>query len=106
MDEQALLVLYDIQIDRIRTRISDACLDYGLERVQYSAFRGKLSRNKREELWLKLKVILDEYPGKILVQPICEKDCKTTLSLENAASEDAEGQTQRASSSSTREPTP
>jgi CRISPR-associated protein Cas2 len=88
MDEQPLLVLYDIQIDRIRTRISDTCLDYGLERVQYSAFQGKLSRNKREELWLRLKATLEEHPGKILLQPICEKDFKVARSVENAAVED------------------
>jgi CRISPR-associated protein Cas2 len=88
MDEQPLLVLYDIQIDRIRTRISDACLDYGLERVQYSAFLGKLSRNKREELWLRLQATLEDHPGKILLQPICEKDFKVARSMENAARDD------------------
>lgn len=88
MDEHALLVLYDIQIDRIRTRVSETCLDYGLERVQYSAFRGKLSRNKREELWLRLKRTLEDCPGKILLQPICEKDGKIAQSLENLAGEE------------------
>lgn len=87
MDEHILLVLYDIQIDRIRGKISETCLDYGLERIQYSAFSGKLTRNKREELWLRLTSILDEYPGKILLQPICEKDYRATRSVENAASE-------------------
>ena len=84
MEEQHLVVLYDIQIDRIRTKISEACLDYGLERIQYSAFSGKLTRNKREELWLRLKTILEDHAGKILVQPICEKDLKVAVSVENA----------------------
>ena len=83
MEEQYLVVLYDIQIDRLRTRVSEACLDYGLERIQFSAFRGKLTRNKREELFLRLNAILENTPGKILVQPICEKDIKAARSVEN-----------------------
>ncbi|MCS6926895.1 MAG: CRISPR-associated endonuclease Cas2, partial [Candidatus Binatia bacterium] len=47
MQEQRTIVLYDIRDDRLRMRVSEACLDYGLERIQYSAFRGQLSRNKR-----------------------------------------------------------
>lgn len=87
MEEQYLVVLYDIQIDRLRTKISEACLDYGLERIQFSAFRGKLTRNKREELFLRLSAILEDTPGKILVQPICEKDLKAARSVENENTE-------------------
>jgi CRISPR-associated protein Cas2 len=86
MDEQHVVVLYDIQIDRLRTKISETCLDYGLERVQYSAFHGKLTRNKREELFLRLTSILDDKPGKILMQPVCEKDLKSARSVENEGS--------------------
>lgn len=93
MDEQHVVVLYDIQLDRLRTRISEACLDYGLERVQYSAFCGKLTRNKREELFLRLAGILDDKPGKILMQPVCEKDLKSARSVENeGAAEEATGE--------------
>jgi CRISPR-associated protein Cas2 len=84
MEEYGTVVLYDIPDDRIRTRISEACLDYGLERMQFSAFQGKLSRNKREELFLRLQTILEEKPGKILVQPVCEKDLKAARRIENA----------------------
>lgn len=84
------MVIYDIPDDRARLRISEACLDYGLERVQYSAFSGKLTRNKREELFLRLKTILQEKPGKILVQPVCAKDLKAARMVQNeAVDEDA-----------------
>jgi CRISPR-associated protein Cas2 len=92
MEEQYLVVLYDIQIDRLRTKISEACLDYGLERIQFSAFRGKLTRNKREELFLRLTAILEDTPGKILVQPICEKDFKAARSVENENMEEESGE--------------
>lgn len=83
MEEQSTVVIYDVPDDRTRTRVSEACLDYGLERVQYSAFFGRLTRNKREELFLRLKSILGEKAGKILVQPICEKDLRAAQSVEN-----------------------
>lgn len=85
MDEYGTIVIYDISDDRTRTRIAEACLDYGLERVQYSAFSGKLTRNKREELLLRLTTILEEKPGKILVQPVCEKDLKAARTVWNEA---------------------
>ncbi len=69
-------VVYDIPNDRIRYRIANACKDYGLERIQFSAFSGWLNANKREELFLRLRRELGEHPGKILVLPVCEKDLK------------------------------
>jgi CRISPR-associated protein Cas2 len=83
VEELRTLVIYDIENDRIRLRISETCLDYGLARIQFSAFLGTLNRNKREELFLKLSSILDDNAGKILLQPICHKDVKDTLLKEN-----------------------
>ncbi|MEP7287801.1 MAG: CRISPR-associated endonuclease Cas2 [Chloroflexota bacterium] len=60
-----VLLVYDIEEDRRRTKIADACLDYGLDRIQFSAFAGVLSRTHREELMLKISHLLDETPGKI-----------------------------------------
>lgn len=79
--ELRTLVMYDIEDDRIRHRISEACLDYGLERIQFSVFRGKLNRNKREELLMRLTQTLGEDPGKILIQPMCEEDFRSALEL-------------------------
>lgn len=88
MEELRTLVIYDIENDRIRLKISDACLDYGLERIQYSAFLGTLNRNKREELFLRLTAILDDNVGKILLQPICQRDMKEVLIKENEKSDE------------------
>jgi hypothetical protein len=55
--EMATLVIYDIEDDRSRTRVSEACKDFGLERVQYSCFKGMLSRTKRGELYERFRVI-------------------------------------------------
>ena len=83
MEELRTLVIYDIEDDKIRLKISETCLDYGLVRIQYSAFLGTLNKNKREELFLKLSSILDDNTGKILLQPICQKDVKDVLVKEN-----------------------
>ncbi len=80
--ELRTLVMYDIENDRIRYRISEACLDFGLERIQFSVFRGKLNRNKREELLQRLTDELGEQTGKILIQPVCEEDWTSALTLE------------------------
>jgi CRISPR-associated protein Cas2 len=66
-----LLLIYDISNDRIRTRVADTCLDYGLERIQYSAFLANLSRTHSEELLLKLKRILGKHSGVIQSFRIC-----------------------------------
>lgn len=68
------LLFYDITNDRIRAKIADACLDYGLDRVQYSVFTGLLSRNMQEELFLKITNLLGDEEGHILLTPICQND--------------------------------
>lgn len=62
-----VLVLYDISDDRIRTRISDACKDYGLDRIQFSAYSGRLTKAAREELEIRLGKILGDNSGAITV---------------------------------------
>ncbi|MFQ5802026.1 MAG: CRISPR-associated endonuclease Cas2 [Candidatus Methylomirabilales bacterium] len=74
-------VIYDIQDDRVRYRIANVCKDYGLARVQFSAFAGPLNANKREELFLRLCRDLGEHQGKVLVLPVCEKDEKAKREL-------------------------
>lgn len=81
MQDLRTLVMYDIEDDRVRYRVSEACLDFGLERIQFSVFRGKLNRNKREELLMRLTNLLDDEQGKILIQPMCEDDFKSALEL-------------------------
>lgn len=69
-----LLLIYDIPDDSIRGKVADACLDYGLDRVQYSAFVGQLTANHQQELMLKIKRKLGRKPGKVSLIPVCERD--------------------------------
>ena len=68
------LLVYDISDDRTRTRVADACLDYGLDRIQYSAFLGTLARTHQEELMLKIRRLVRAKGGNVQLYPLCERD--------------------------------
>jgi CRISPR-associated protein Cas2 len=64
------LVLYDIPHDRTRVHIADACLDYGLERIQWSAFAGELNSTLQRELLRKITNIIGDRPARIRLFPL------------------------------------
>ena len=75
------LLVYDIPDDRVRTKVADFCLDYGLDRIQYSAFVGNLTRTHQEELMLKIEERLGDRPGKVQLFVICNKDWRQRLEI-------------------------
>ena len=78
-----VLLIYDIVHDGTRTKVADLCLDYGLDRVQYSSFIGQLRRTHQEELMLKIKKKLGKRKGDVRLIPICEKDWDSQLQICN-----------------------
>ena len=74
--EVSLVLIYDVEEDRIRARVADICLDYGLERIQYSAFFGRLNRNRRQELCLRVQAEIGDESARVRVIPVCEDDLK------------------------------
>ena len=81
---QRVILVYDIVEDRERAKVADACLDYGLDRVQYSVFTGKLSRNHQETLMLYIEEILLETAANVKLIPICEADWRKMLEVDYA----------------------
>jgi CRISPR-associated protein Cas2 len=67
------LLIYDISHDGIRAKVADACLDYGLERVQYSAFLGELNWIHQKELLLQIKRRIGKHDANIQLFPLDEK---------------------------------
>lgn len=67
------LVIYDIPDDRARQRIADACLDYGLQRIQYSAFSGDLSRTHQRALLSEIRQRLGAREGNVQLFPLDEQ---------------------------------
>lgn len=68
------LLIYDIPDNTLRTRVSDICLDYGLHRIQYSAFFGELSRNRQEEIAQKIKRQAGKKIMSLHIFPMCDSD--------------------------------
>jgi CRISPR-associated protein Cas2 len=75
------LLIYDIPSDKLRSKIADICLDYGLERIQYSAFLGELSRNRQEEVMQRIGRKLGKNEGNIQLFPICDKDLRLRMEV-------------------------
>jgi CRISPR-associated protein Cas2 len=81
---QPLLLIYDIQHDGKRAKIADTCQDYGLDRVQYSSFAGRLSLNHAEELMGEIERILGDGRGIVYLIPIAEKDWNRRMEIHHA----------------------
>jgi CRISPR-associated protein Cas2 len=71
------LVIYDIPDDRARAKVADFCQDYGLSRVQYSAFVGDISRSRQDELLQKIRRRLGRLAARVVLFPLCETDFRT-----------------------------
>lgn len=79
-----ILLVYDIVNDRQRSKVATTCLDYGLDRIQYSAFAGQLNRNHQEELMMRIESIVGESPASIHLYPIDKKAWQQRLMVENS----------------------
>ncbi len=67
------LLIYDISHDGTRLKVADACLDYGLERIQFSAFLGELTHAHQRELLLKIKQRLGKHGANIQLFPLDDR---------------------------------
>lgn len=76
-----LLVLYDIEEDRVRTKIAAACEDFGLDRIQFSAFYGQLGRTHQEELMVRIARLLGKTAGRIQLIPIAADDWEKRIEV-------------------------
>jgi CRISPR-associated protein Cas2 len=70
------LLIYDIADDRRRTKAAEVCKDFGLARIQYSAFLGEISRARQGELMQKLRRAMRDSDHRIHLFPLCEKDLR------------------------------
>jgi CRISPR-associated protein Cas2 len=80
------LLLYDVEDDKLRDRIAQTCMDFGMSRVQYSAFGGDLNRNRRQELLLVIEELIGGETARILAVPICAEDAKQIWKLDQYSS--------------------
>jgi CRISPR-associated protein Cas2 len=66
------LLIYDIPHDGARQKVADACLDYGLQRIQYSAFVGDLTRTHQRSLFKEIQKRLGRRAANIQLFPLNE----------------------------------
>ena len=81
MTEALIWVIYDISDDKIRNRVSKLCKGAGLERVQKSAFLGKLPANRIDELALKCDELIDAETDSVFLFPLCREDFRRVKTL-------------------------
>lgn len=78
-----VLLIYDISEDKTRGKIVRAIEDYGLERVQYSAFCGELSRLHQRELMARIRHMMRRKAGIVTLYPIDQKAWKAQIEVRN-----------------------
>lgn len=79
-----ILLIYDISDDRLRTKVSEMCKDYGLTRVQYSAFFGEMSRNLRGELSRRLEKLLQKSArSSVIMFPLSQDSLDDVIKLDS-----------------------
>ena len=70
------LVIYDISDDVLRNKLAERLKDFGLERIQRSAFIGDLNPQERETLLEILKRYVKDKNDRVDVFVICNKDLR------------------------------
>jgi len=66
------LVIYDITDDNLRALVAETLKDYGLQRIQYSAFIGNLRRDKLNSLTVDLKNLVKDLVENVQIFPMCD----------------------------------
>lgn len=69
--EMQCVIVYDIPDDRLRAKVADICLDYGLERIQYSAFAGSIAPSHVDELLAKIKKRAGKKTADVQIFQLC-----------------------------------
>ena len=90
--EVSCFLIYDIEDDKLRNHAADICLNYGLDRIQFSAFFGKLNRNLRQELCLRLQRELGKKSARVRIIPVCRADLKDMWVLDQYRPEPDNGE--------------
>lgn len=75
------LAIYDITDDNLRNLVAESLKDYGLTRIQYSAFIGELRRHELNSLITDLKNLIKEATENIQLYPICDTCFKGRLEI-------------------------
>jgi CRISPR-associated protein Cas2 len=77
-------VIYDISDNALRTKVSEKCKDYGMERLQKSAYLGNLNLNIAEMLAIEIEDILKDKASEedcVFILPMCDSCIKKKITI-------------------------
>lgn len=74
-----IVVIYDITDDKERKKISETCLDYGLDREQYSVFTGVVKPTHLRQLAKLLASIAQT--GSVILIPVASDDWERRICI-------------------------
>jgi CRISPR-associated protein Cas2 len=77
------LVIYDISSDDDRAKLANMLFDFGLQRIQYSGFKGDLNAHDRHILAKEVSKYVTGERDSIYVVPMCN-NCASTCQIISA----------------------
>lgn len=77
-------VMYDIEIDKSRTKVAKLCKQAGLYRVQFSVFLGTLDANQIDTLQLQIENLIDEETDSVYIFFMSKSELQATVLLGKA----------------------
>jgi CRISPR-associated protein Cas2 len=83
MQEQETVVFYDIIQDKLRNKVAEKCRDYGLSRAQYDCYRGKLPKQKHQELIEKINAVIGDAKVNLFIISVCAKCAQDIYIVDN-----------------------
>jgi CRISPR-associated protein Cas2 len=66
------VVIYDVTDDNLRNQVSELLKDYGLTRIQYSAFLGSLRHHEMNSLLVDLRSLISDKVENVQIYPVCD----------------------------------
>lgn len=76
--------MYDIEIDKSRTKVAKLCKQAGLYRVQFSVFLGTIDANQKDALKLQIADLINEETDSVYIFPMSKTELQTTVLMGKA----------------------
>ncbi len=83
-NETLVWLIYDITINKSRTKVAKRCKEAGLYHVQKSVFLGSIARNRLDELTMQIEDFIDEQTDSVYVFPLCQPDFQKVQTMGQA----------------------
>ncbi|MCF2138543.1 MAG: CRISPR-associated endonuclease Cas2 [Candidatus Lokiarchaeota archaeon] len=79
------LVTFDIPVEntRLRTKLGEKCMDYGLFRIQLSVFWGSLEKAALQDLMFECEELIDNSPADIRFFAVCDQCLEKSYVIAN-----------------------